>query len=113
MCSPDGIHFTEMFGKPVVAGSDTQNIAFFDEFTQRYVGYIRIDNILPPEHPPNETCSGEAQAVGHLLRIITSVLSLSPCSPSASTSNRSLRSGHEAGAALALHTERCFRCLHF
>ena len=56
MGSPDGIHFKPMFGKAVVADSDTQNVAFFDEHTQRYVGYIRIDNGSPPEHEANETC---------------------------------------------------------
>ena len=47
LSSPDGISFTPMFGKPVVPGSDTQNVAFYDHLTERYVGYIRIDNPVP------------------------------------------------------------------
>eukprot|EP01051_Picozoa_sp_SAG22_P023269 SAG22_NODE_5931_length_928_cov_1.675513_1_plen_266_part_10 len=60
MGSPDGIHFTPLFDKPVVADSDTQNIAFYDHHTQRYTGYIRIDNPAPLEHPANETCPVQA-----------------------------------------------------
>jgi hypothetical protein len=57
MSSPDGIQFQAMYGKPVVAHSDTQNVAFYDQYKQRYAGYIRIDNAHPPEHPSNETCA--------------------------------------------------------
>ena len=39
--------------------SDTQNVAFYDEKRQRYVGYIRIDNGKPPAHPSNETCPSQ------------------------------------------------------
>ena len=60
LSSPDGISFTPMFGKPVVPGSDTQNVAFFDHHTERYVGYIRIDNPVPKEHPANLSCPIQA-----------------------------------------------------
>lgn len=60
LSSPDGISFTPMFGKPVVPGSDTQNVAFYDHLTERYVGYIRIDNPVPKEHPSNESCPIQA-----------------------------------------------------
>jgi hypothetical protein len=60
MSSPDGIQFAAMYGKPVVAHSDTQNVAFYDQQKQRYAGYIRIDNGSPPEHPTNETCRIQA-----------------------------------------------------
>lgn len=46
--SPDGIHFTPMFGKPVVPGSDTQNIAFYDEHTQVSVAMTHITPKLCP-----------------------------------------------------------------
>ena len=40
--SPDGVHWKLMKNSPVFRPSDTNNICFFDNRIQRYVGYVRV-----------------------------------------------------------------------
>jgi len=74
MRSPDGIHWEECPGQPNPPGTacDTQNMIFWDERIQRYVGYTRVaatqhrPEAADADSPVNRAGRGRYRSVGRI-----------------------------------------------
>ena len=126
MAGPDrtGIEFSDKYGVPVVPGSDTQNLAFYDSHTRRYAGYIRIDDATPLEHPKNVTCPvqkplrrigvcAHRSTAHHIARASLLLCYTVPCvtwhQPSSAEPNQ-IRTHHKQRKNCVLHATELYMC---